>query len=201
MTEPSALQHVNRLGQVFYLQQGTTPAGKPRYYAGKKLAGSPMDAMPAGYEFYERPDNGQVVLRKFKRSSITEVERKQVEEIVRRASGLEHFMVEIDGNALVVHAPQSSQADNLIGVLASVFVGLPSAKLETFRKEFVKKSQYMKTLRFELLNPKTREFGAKRWCSLGSIDSWIELLARGPLAVVVELYAKQLDRENPFDMI
>ena len=102
MKDTTALEHVNRMGQTYYLQEGKTPTGKPKYYVGRKLSGKPLAEMPEGYEIYEKPDTAQVVVRKFKPSSITEFERKQTEDIVRRASGLEHFIVEIDGDALRV---------------------------------------------------------------------------------------------------
>src|SRR5262249_52755008 len=100
-----SLQIKNRKADVFYLRKGKIHTGNPRYYAGKKLTGTPLAALPSGYEFYERTDNAQVVLRKIKPSSISELERKQVEEIIRRTSGLSQFVVEVDGNALVVHTP------------------------------------------------------------------------------------------------
>jgi hypothetical protein len=203
MKEPNALPYENRMGDIFYLQQGKTSTGKPKYYAGKKLTGAPMDALPDGYEFYERPDNAQVVLRKVKPSCITEFERKQCEEIVGRVSGLTHFIVEIDGDALVVHTPSVTRADaeSLFETIARPFsLGLPSAKAGMLREIFLKRSQYVKMLRFELLNPDTRIFGAARWCFRGSIDDWITLLGRGSLAHIVEAYAKHLDRESFFEL-
>jgi hypothetical protein len=103
MNTRSALSYKNRRGEVFYLQEGKTPTGKPKYYAGKELTGAAMAAMPEGYEFYERPDHGQVVVRKIKAPAVTEAERKLVEEILRRARDRQNHVVEIDGESIVVH--------------------------------------------------------------------------------------------------
>ena len=48
MKDRTALQHVNRMGQVYYLQEGKTPTGKPKYYTGRKLTGKPLDTLPDG---------------------------------------------------------------------------------------------------------------------------------------------------------
>jgi hypothetical protein len=59
----------------------------------------------------------------------------------------------------------------------------------------------MKMLRFELVNPNTREFSAERWCFRGSIDNWIPLAGYGPLAKLVEKYAKYLGQESFFELM
>ena len=176
LTEAEGLQFKNRRGVVYYLQEGKTPTGKPKYYAGKKLTGTPMAAMPSGYEFYERPDNAQVVLRKAKRSSITESERKEVEDIFRRVSGMKHFMVEIDGDALVVHT-SAAKLDGAEGVMNAILGPLfsgDSALADKFAEVLVNQMPYEKVLRFELVGPEKREFCVKKWSSDDSIDGWIE---------------------------
>ena len=52
--------------------------------------------------------------------------------------------------------------------------GLGSARAEAYREKRMRSSQYMKMLRFELVNPDNREYRAERWCFRGSIDSWWE---------------------------
>jgi hypothetical protein len=201
MTQSTALQYENRMGDVYYLQEGKTRTGKPTYYTGRKIKGTPLAAMPEGHEFYERPDTGQVVVRKVPPSPITEFERKQTEDIVRRAGGLKHFVVHIEGNALVVYTPSHSPADtdDLIERLAGPSFG--GARAAEYRDKWIKESQYMKMLRFKLVNPDTREYRAERWCFRGSIDDWIMLAGSGSLAKVVEQYAKHLHRESFFELM
>ena len=59
MNESTALHYKNRKGDLFYLQEGKTPTGNPRYYTGRKLTGTPLAALPDGYEFYERRETGR----------------------------------------------------------------------------------------------------------------------------------------------
>jgi hypothetical protein len=203
MTKSTALQYENRMGDVYYLQEGKTRTGKPNYCTGRKLKGTPLAAMPEGHEFYERPDTGQVVVRKIPPSPITEFERRQAEEIVRRASGLTHVIVAIEGDALVVYTPSVSRADadRLFDDMMGPGFGKESARADAFREKQMRRSQYMKMLRFELVNPDKREYRAERWCFRGSIDDWWELPGYGSLAKVVEQYAKHLDRESFFELM
>jgi hypothetical protein len=203
MTQSTALQYENRMGDVYYLQEGKTRTGKPRYYATKKPTGTPLAAMPAGYEFHERPDTAQVVVRKVTPSPITEFERQQAEAIVRRASGLTHVIVAIEGDALVVYTPSVSRAetDRLFDLVMRPGFGMGSAMADEFREERMRRCQYMKMLRFELVNPDKRLYRAERWCFRGSIDDWWMLPGSGSLAKVVEQYAKHLDRESFFELM
>jgi hypothetical protein len=203
MTTSTALQYENRMGEIYYLQEGKTRTGKPNYYTGRKLTGTPLTAMPEGHEFYERPETGQVVVRKTPPSPITEFERKQAEDIVRRASGLRHFVVHIEENALVVYAPShsSAEADDLIDRIAGPFFSAAATRADAFRDKWIKQSQYVKMLRFRLIDPDTRRYGAERWCFRGSIDDWITLHRSGPLAELVEEYARHLDRESFFELM
>jgi hypothetical protein len=203
MKTPVALQYENRKGEVYYLQEGKTRTGKPKYYTGKKLSGTSLAALPEGYEFYERPDNAQVVVRKIKPSAITEFERKQAEEIVRRASGLEHFRVDVEDDALVVYTPsfRAAEADELFAELAGPLMGTRSPRMDEFRENQIRGSQYMPMLRFELVNPGTRLYRAYRWCFLGSIDRWISLHEQGMLDSLVEGFARHLDQESFFELM
>jgi len=59
----TALSYRNRLGGTFYLHEGKTKTGKPRYFAAKTVGEAALAAMPAGYEFSESI-NGVVSVRR-----------------------------------------------------------------------------------------------------------------------------------------
>jgi hypothetical protein len=203
MRTPAALEYENRMGEVYYLQEGKSRTGKPNYYAGRKLTGTPLSALPEGHEFYERPDTAQVVVRRTKPSSITEFERQQAEAIVRQASGLNHFVVAVEDDALVVYTPSVSagETDRFIEMMTGRGFGEMPSRAREFREERILRSQYLKMLRFKLANPDTREYRAERWCFRGSIDGWIPLPGCGTLAQVVEPYAQHLDQESFYDLM
>lgn len=203
MNATSAFVHVNRMGESYYLQEGKTSSGKPKYYTGRKLTGKALDAVPDGYEVHEKPDTAQVVVRKVKPSPISTFERRIAEDIVRRTSGLDHFVVEIEDNALVVYTPSVSRAehDDFVERLAGPFFGKSSRMADEFRESRIKGSRYEKMLRFELMDADARYYRAERWCFRGSIDRWIPLGSYGPLDVLVATYAQHLDRESFFDLM
>ncbi len=203
MGEAAALHYENRMGNIYYLQEGKTPTGKPRYYASRKLKGKPLADLPHGYEFYERPDTAQVAVRRIKQSPIMEFERKLTEQIVRRASGLAHFVVDVEDDALVVYTPSRSRAetDKLCDLLFFPIPGLSLPNRIAFGEHLMTTSIYAKMLRFQLIDVDSRDYRAERWCFRGSIDDWIMLPASGSLAKVVEEYAKHLGKESFFDLI
>jgi hypothetical protein len=198
--EMMGLQHTNRRGLIYYLQEGKTKTGKPKYYMGQKITGTALDALPDGYEIYESPEHGQVVVRKSQPSIITEDEREMVTQAVRRSSGLEHFIVEIEGDSLVVWLPSMdvSEADKLIHDLAGA---VSPARAREHRGFLLKQSHYAKMLRFVLANPDSRVFAVERWCFRGSIDDWIHIGRFGPLKKLVETYAKHLGQESFFELM
>ena len=73
-----AMEYVNRRGERYYLLQGKTKTGKPKYYVSRKAGGVPVEHMPEGYEFYEEPDRGIVAVRKIRPTNITTQEREML---------------------------------------------------------------------------------------------------------------------------
>ena len=53
--------YTNRKGVIYYLCQGRSKTGKPRYYFARELKGEPLEAIPQGWKIQESP-NGIVSL-------------------------------------------------------------------------------------------------------------------------------------------
>jgi hypothetical protein len=194
------LQYENRRGQTYHLQQGKTPTGKPKYYMGRKLTGTPLDALPDGLEIYESPERGQVFVRKVKTSAITALEKEMTTDAIRRSSGIEHVIVDVEEDSLVVYVPSMdiSEAEQLIHALAGA---VSSTRARELRQSLLKRSPYEKMLRFVLVNAEHRAFAVQRWCFRGSIDDWIYLGGPAPLAELVGKYSKHLGKESFFDLL
>lgn len=71
------ITHVNAKEKTYYLHQGTTKTGKPRYYFSTKRDGTLVDTLPEGYEVYENP-NAQVFLRRMVPQMIRDEEKQIV---------------------------------------------------------------------------------------------------------------------------
>ena len=67
------VEYINRKGQIYYLHQGTTKTGKPKYFFSMKQAAQQVDTIPEGFEIYENP-NAQVFLRKIQPKLISDEE-------------------------------------------------------------------------------------------------------------------------------
>ncbi len=191
------VQYTNRVGDTYYLQAGRTRTGKPRYWFGRKLTGEPVESVPAGYEIYEHPKKGLVTLRKTKPTKISAQQRDLVCEGIRRYAGLEHFAVDVQGDSLVVYLPDTSgdAVDRMVTNLGGPGL-VPSSRVQEAKARLVRTSDYMKMMRFILVNPDKRAFAPQRWCFRGSVDDWINIGPPGPLEVLVRKYAPHLGEES-----
>lgn len=196
------VEYVNRKGARYYLQSGKTRSGKPRYYFGRKLTGTPVEEVPDGYEIYESPEAGQVYLRKSKPTEISPFERELVCDRIRRLARLEYFIVDVQQNSLVVYMPATDETaiEGLIEMLDDTV--LPgSARGQKAKDEMMRASTYSKMMRFELVDFDERLFRVERWCFLGSIDQWIHLDGPAPLPDLVGKYVRHLGKETFFELM
>ncbi len=192
------MEYVNRKDDTYYLQQGKTKTGKPKYYFGRKVTAVPLDILPAGYEVYESPENAQVYARKVRATAISPMERRLVETQVARIAGLKHLIVDIEADAIVVYLP--STEDKLLGKFVDSF-GLTESRIAEFQDKMAKWAQYDKMMRFELVDEDERLYIAQRWCFRGSIDDWIFLAGPVPLERLVEQFAPHLGKESFFELM
>src|SRR5438876_7936641 len=112
------ITHTNAKGKTYYLHQGTTKTGKPKYYFSTKSEGPLADAIPEGFEIYENP-NAQVFLRRMPPKLITDEERRVVEEGMRTYADVKDYKIDVKGKAIVIYT-----ADQDIGTLDELFKDL-----------------------------------------------------------------------------
>jgi hypothetical protein len=195
-----AITHTNRRGEVYYLHQGQTKSGKPRYFFSRNKDGPLAEAIPDGFEIYEKPSS-QVFLRKIVPTSIRPAEVETVKAGLRRA-GLDVFLVEAEKDCIVVHMPDQSSSDlerfaeELTG---GMFPGLRGKWMEDRQR----RGSFTAMMRFILTDGDKRHFRAERWCFKGGIDGWFPLLGgpNGDLAKVVAHFAPHLDKESFFELM
>jgi hypothetical protein len=197
-----SVQHQNRFGDTYFLHVGKTKTGKPKYYCAKKDPAEPVEAVPAGYEFRENPENGQVTLRRIRATEISPLERQMLSGGVRDCAELKHFIVDIDGSSLVVYLPDTGEQDaqKLVDSIGGRFgIGLLAPSL--FAGELVVRSRYSPMMRFTLTDLDNRLFCLERWCFLGSIDDWFPLAGPAPLPTLIAQYVKHLGKESFYELI
>ncbi|MBD2241863.1 hypothetical protein H6G35_35655 [Aulosira sp. FACHB-113] len=99
---------MNRKEQIYYLHQGMTKTGKPKYFFSMKNEGHVIEAMPKGYEIYENP-NAQVFLRKVQPKIISDEERSTVEEGIKKFSNLESYQIDLKNSEVRIQESEYNQ--------------------------------------------------------------------------------------------
>ncbi len=189
-----AIEYVNRKQKTYYLHEGKTKTGKPKYFFSMKAEGDLVEAMPEGYEIYENP-NAQVFLRKIQPQMITPEEVAIVREGVKKFAKLDYFMVDVKGKHIVVYLCDQN-VDSLMALVESSPIS-DAGLLDRMTQSFT----YSPTMQFVLVDEETREFAVERWCFRGSIDDWILLDSSTNLKSLVQKYARHLGQESFYDLM
>jgi len=189
-----AVTHINRRGDTYYLHEGKTKTGKPKFFFSKKEAGELAKAVPDKFEIYENP-NAQVFLRRITPKLIAEEELAVVEKGIRDHAKLKHFFVEVQKDALVVYLPNEKVAG--LEEALSPFVGFDLRSLPNVERFLT----YSPMMRFVLVDEEQRLFIAERWCFLGSIDTWIHLSGAARLTSLLKKYGPHLGKESFFELM
>jgi hypothetical protein len=186
--------YTNRKGKTYYLHQGKTKLGNPKYFFALRDEGNLVATIPPGYEVYENP-NGQVYLRRIQTQIITDEEVAVVESGIRQYCRLERFIVDVKKNAIVIHTPDQD-VDSLADTF-SFLVGSRNAKVEAALDRVM---TFSPMLQFVLTDKANRLFRTERYCFLGSIDDWITIGDKDELPQLVKSYVKHLGEESFYDL-
>ena len=190
------ITYTNAKDKTYYLHQGTTKTGKPKYYFSTQAEGTLAEAIPAGFEIYENP-NAQVFLRRIPPQLITDEERQVVEDGMRQYAEVQDYKIDVKGKAIIIYT-----ADQDVETLAHLFKDIvPDPQSNIQLMTALRRSiQYSPMLQFILDDEQRRTFVAQRYCFRGSIDDWIDL-GYGPLTTLVKTYVQYLGKESYFGLV
>lgn len=192
-----AITYTNRKRKTYYLHQGKTKTGKPKYFFSLKAEGALVTAVPDGYEVYENP-NAQVFLRKIPAKIISDDEIAVIRQGVEQFSQVQLFMIDAKKKVVSIFTPSQNveRISELLTSTAAQF-GRSQADLDALLEQSL---DYTSDLRFVLVDKQARLFQAQRYCYLGRIDDWIDIGGVESLAVLVERYVGHLGQESMFDL-
>jgi hypothetical protein len=182
--------HTNRREQSYDLHAGKTKTGKPRYWFSTKAEGDLAGSIPEGNEVYENPDS-QVFLRKTKPHVVPPFEVAIVENGLKRYAPGKNCIVDVRDEHIVVYHSERVTLD-----LEYFGFGL--------REMPARYRDYMKVMRFTLVDEESRTFRVQRWCFKGSIDRWIDLWMagnEGKLKDVVKKFCSHVGRESFVELL
>lgn len=146
-TTPSVFSYKNRMGETYYLHEGKTKTGKPRYYFAKDIREGALSVIPKGFELSESV-NAVVSIRRAIAGAfpVPDEDVKLVEAAVGRHPHLRGYVVRAVGSAIVVFEPhpRPEQIRDFAQQL-----GFPG-RTESFVADRMKKAQYAPVMKFEL---------------------------------------------------
>ena len=193
-TTQMAIEYINRRSDIYYLHEGKTKRGNPRFYFSKSKNGNLAESIPEGYEIYENP-RSQVFLRKVSPNIFTDKEIALIKEGAKKYEKLKYYIVDIKKNAIAVCLPDQN-IDSLVKTFSEISF-MSSGQIE---ERVAARSTYSPELRFVLVNKKERLFRVDRWCWRGSIDDWIELELSTDLLYLVKKYCFHLGKDSFFEL-
>ena len=192
------ITYTSRKGRTYYLCQGVTKKGKPRYYFARGPKDKPVEEIPAGYEVRESV-NGIVSLGKRRSVQILPDERAAVEAEIERHPKARNYRVDVKGERIVVYERIGDAEEVLSGL--SGLGGVSPVRLEAVRELLDQRAQFTQVMRFTLLDKEKRTFYTERWCYLGSIDDWIDIGPSGSVHLLAQRFIPLLGTDALFEMI
>jgi hypothetical protein len=191
------MKYVNRRGDAYYVFQGVTKTGKPKYYVSLKaesVAGVQIDSLPHDFELFESPIDARVSIRNRVTSDIYDNELQFVQERTNSMARNVRAQVVREGRSIVIY--ESVGADEFKS-MAAVFGGLTSRFVEAMQSS----SNMSPAFRFKLIRKKERIFQAQRFCFRGIVDDWISLHHEGTLDELCQYYLKHLGKESFYELM
>lgn len=188
----------NRKGFLYYLHQGTTKTGKPRYFFSRDASGQLVDAIPPGCEITESV-NGIVSLRRKSPRVISDEEVQTVRAALARLPRLRGYQVDIKRYTILIYEPIGRLGPDLLAELYGKGP-LPPALAERIREHNERYVQYTPVMRFTLVDPQERIFEVDRMCYRGGMEGWLSLHDSGDLPALVKRYVSHLGQESFFEL-
>jgi hypothetical protein len=199
------IQYTNRVGKTYYLREGKTKTGKPRYFfsAQKNGKGEPVDYIPEGYEVYEHPENAQVFLRKKRPQLITDQEKQLVKKHTEALKRSKRYRVECLDEYITIYESNTDQG-NLINIFKNFLEHTPARSGVDFDDTIttlinVADRYYTAMLRFRLVEREQRLFTVERFCFRGAIDDWLYLDGPNNLDNLVKKWINMLGTDKFWD--
>ena len=175
------LEYINRKKESHFFISKLTKNGKERYYIIKdKTKYSKSDLLvdiPRGFEIYEYPEDGKVVLRKILKSTITHDEIEIVNDEMRNHLTAKDYLIDKTDNSIVVYLGHLDKEENWGD------------------EEFFNKIQsYNPLLNFEKTTDE--KYRAQRFCHLSNYYGWITMETSENLEYLAEKYCFHIDKES-----
>lgn len=195
-----SVSYTNRKGLTYTLYRGQTKTGKPRYYFGRtgQGQGEAVTELPSGFTISESV-NGVVSLVKDRPSLIQPEEVAAIEAAVQQCPEARRYRVGVKHDRIEIYEQVGPDYDALLDELHTVGLASPGLA-EQLQVEEERNTRYTPVLRFILLDPTQRRFGAQRMCYLGSVDGWLKLGQIGSVAKLARALIPTLGTDQFYEL-
>lgn len=185
--------HKNRRGITYYLHEGKTKTGKPRYFFAKTVGEGALTKVPDGFEVSESI-NAIVSLRReaASRTSVPLTDVGVVESAIGAHPHLYGYVVRVVGNAIVIFEPRHRPAKlrRLVGRLGA------NSRGANFGSEQLKNVKFDPVMKFE---PDGTGYTVFRMTYRGE-GGWSWPLKSGKLPDVSEEFVKAIGTQAFFEL-
>jgi hypothetical protein len=196
-----ALSYTNSMGATYYLHEGRTKTGKPRFFVAKTVREGARAVMPDGYEFSESI-NGVVSVRRVSTgnaaSLIPDTDLAMVRAELGRHKHLGQHRVEVVKGEIVVFEPMGGVDPSAMAELARAMFVSPEmleSRLETRRS----RTRYDPVMKF-VPAEEPGHYAVHRMTYRGE-GGWSYPLAFGPLRKLVRKYLKHVGTEGIYELM
>ena len=192
------ITYKNRKDDTYYLHEGKTKIGNPKYFFSKKIKGILPDRIPDGYEIYENID-AQVFLRKIQPKIITDEEVNTVKSHLEKCTHIPHWQVEVKKNTIIVYTSDDNEK-SIVNECSNVFGGLFSPiKKDLLERALKRNIHYMPMLKFTLVDKTNRTFDLDRQYFRGE-GGWMKIDYEKSLNELAKKYSPYLNTEKFFEL-
>jgi len=169
--------YINRKGLKYYLCQGVTKTGKPRFYFSREQKGEPLEEIPEDYKITESV-NGIVSLSKIRPKVLSKQEINAVKKALKHHPQAKKYRLDVKSKVMTIYEQDELDLEEIATLLAAELGFQGFITDETNHRRIEKRkinTRYTPVMKFILTNKKTRLFRAERMCFLGNIDDWIDI--------------------------
>ena len=169
--------YTNRKGRTYYLCQGVTKRGKPRYYFSRELKGTLLREIPEGYEIRESV-NGVVSLVRHRPLQLSAKEIEMVETILQAHPKAKRYRVDVKPTWITIYEKVGPDLVEVVTELATelgIKELLSTDKVQRLQEEESVYGRFTPIMRFVLTDTEKRYFKAQRMGLLEGMDVWIDV--------------------------
>lgn len=192
------ITYTNRKGFAYYLCQGTTKTGKPRYYFAREPKDKPVEQIPPGYQIDESV-NGIVSLVKARPQLVLPEELARVESALKKYLKGRNYRVAVKNNQIVIYESLGPDLKVLSGIFGAEMIRQPELA-GRIQVEMDRYARYTPVMRFILEDAEGRTFAAQRWCYRGNIDDWIYVGHSGKIDVLAKKLVPKLGTDDFYEL-